>query len=438
MNPDEAYRLHTDWVRAVRDDSSNHAAWMRRRVDELAAASPTGAHFRRLGEPQTLASFRRTGPLMDTRTVVGYEPAAGVDVNELPTDVYDIASVEPEPGTVSAEQIAVPLDIYSAVTIDALASAPTYYVTENMTTVMEHAAAAFDDTDLMPRMPTRNGFVVLARPILLPLGDGKFEPVRAFAWNTWGDIGTSMGTKGQCGDVWTFSSRKHDAGFTQVDQAHELWTSKKAWRDDPDLLPSFCDWLITGTSIPPTSESAAEADARARAYQWFVQRTQPKVDPATGKMTMPDAERWSALLTAAEARQDQFLAEETAKDSKSRYGYFQPYLAAFVLLLTQQITVADKQPASATSVRLAGRVSQHRPSDVTVVDLRPRKRTDSESAAEPGKRGPVTVHHWVDGHWKWQPYGAKRSLRRRIYLSGYDRGPEDQPLVVKPRVKRLS
>lgn len=436
MNPDDAYRAQTDWARAVRDPSSNHGAWFGQRMHELLSApggDPEQGLYRRLGSPDSFEMLRASGPGVESSMIMGYEPNRR-DPGELPTDVYDIDSdMKVDPAFARPEQMLVPSELYREITLDALSAAPTYYVTRDMVTVMEAAAAGFDDSDTMPRMPRGSGFVVLARPIMLPMPSGA-QPVHAFAWNTWGEINTTstLTGRGVVGELWTFASRRRDSGFRMVADARGAWSSKKAWSDDPDLLPSFCDWLLTGAPIPPTSEQAAITNARARAHRWFIENTR------VGDPTRPPSDAaWTGSLTAAEAREDQFLAEELEKDPESRYGYFQPYLAAFVLLLTQQITLAAKQPATPSAARLAGKVSHARPSDVTVVDIRPRRRS-GDGVATGAKCGPVTVHHLVEGHWKWQPYGPKSGMRRRIYLATYDRGPEDQPLVVKPRVTRLS
>jgi hypothetical protein len=43
----------------------------------------------------------------------------------------------------------------------------------------------------------------------------------------------------------------------------------------------------------------------------------------------------------------------------------------------------------------------------------------------------LTSHHEVTGHFKLQPYGPQQSLRRLIWVAGYERGPADTP--IRPR-----
>jgi hypothetical protein len=387
-----------------------------------------------------MSSLLRTGPVADTKIVIGYQPDPDLDDDEQPTDVFPEEPDTPlGPMSVSSsEMIIVPENIYSAVTLDALTVAPTYYVTADHVRLLEVAAAAFDEFDLMPRMPTRSGFVVLARPIELPMPGGATQPVRAFAWNTWSDVNTSMGTPGRAGEVWTFSSRKRDTGLQMVRDASSAWPSKKAWNNDADLLPCYADWLVTGVPLPPVAESVAVADARVQAHRWFAQHYGSPRRDSEGNMILPTPQEWQARITAMQARYDQYLAAGTERDSTGQYGFWQPYLAAFVLLLTQQITIVDEQQATPSSARLAGQVSRHRPTSVTVVDVRHSQRPgDDDSPAGERRRGALTTRHPVGAHWKWQPYGTGRALRRRILVPGYVRGPKDAPLVVKPRVIRL-
>lgn len=69
--------------------------------------------------------------------------------------------------------------------------------------------------------------------------------------------------------------------------------------------------------------------------------------------------------------------------------------------------------------------------EVRVVVLRKLERTEAEpDGDEHAKR--EWSHRWlVSGHWRWQPYGPKRSLRRLTYVRPHVRGPEDKPLKLK-------
>ena len=57
------------------------------------------------------------------------------------------------------------------------------------------------------------------------------------------------------------------------------------------------------------------------------------------------------------------------------------------------------------------------------------------SAYVTGQRGKVTnVRTLVAGHWKNQPHGPKRSLRRWQHIECYWRGDDDAPTIIRPHV----
>ena len=71
-------------------------------------------------------------------------------------------------------------------------------------------------------------------------------------------------------------------------------------------------------------------------------------------------------------------------------------------------------------------------SGVRLVHLSP---TSSRPAPEHGGGGGVrTVRWWVRGHWRSQPYGPGRSLRRPRWIDAHVRGPEGAPLRARPTV----
>lgn len=71
--------------------------------------------------------------------------------------------------------------------------------------------------------------------------------------------------------------------------------------------------------------------------------------------------------------------------------------------------------------------------EVVLVDvLRPPGAAgDQKSTA---KRKDFDHRWWVRGHWKMQPYGPRRELRKIIYIEPHTAGPDDKPLSKTPRV----
>jgi hypothetical protein len=438
VNPEKAYNLHTDWARAALRDGSSHHRWFESRLRSGCTPLANAGAFRQfMGGDDSVESMRAFGPVVDVVIVTDVEVGATPPEPVVSTDVYSAEPPPPQAGSLDTQIIAVREEVYTRTAPTMLAAAPTYYVTADMVTVMEVAAAAFDDTDLMPSLPSSSGFVVLARPLVVPDDQGE-QLVHAFAWSTWGQALTVLGTPGEVGEVWSFASRG-EAHDPMVAHARNQWDSATAWRRDPDLLPLYGDRFITGGRVGGLLEDLAEVQATQQARRWLYEQSQ-KFRGNSDQFT----DQFDTLLQRAQDR----IARDTPRlraelGDKQQVGRMQPYLAAFVLLLTQQIT--DTQPVTqpVDAVRRARAVRAPRPSTVTVVDVRHRTGTADSvgdpSTAEPGgaRRRALDHRHLVGSHWKWQPWGPERSLRRRIFVAGYVRGPEDKPLKVTPRVTRL-
>ncbi|MEH1124796.1 hypothetical protein [Micromonospora sp. CPCC 206061] len=74
---------------------------------------------------------------------------------------------------------------------------------------------------------------------------------------------------------------------------------------------------------------------------------------------------------------------------------------------------------------------------VRLVRLRPRKPQRAKPNAE--KTRDYSQHRWyVPGFWRErQPHGPGRKLRKRVYVQGHWKGPEDAPLLMTPKVNIL-
>jgi len=54
-----------------------------------------------------------------------------------------------------------------------------------------------------------------------------------------------------------------------------------------------------------------------------------------------------------------------------------------------------------------------------------------------GQRRPMASRVWVSGHWRNQPYGPGRALRRPVYIHPFLRGPQDGPITPSTTVRIL-
>lgn len=103
--------------------------------------------------------------------------------------------------------------------------------------------------------------------------------------------------------------------------------------------------------------------------------------------------------------------------------------------LMQQPTLAERtiHRADRDDERRAARAGYSDP-DVTIVDLRQIYRPqEARGNGEEGSR--VYSHRWVvSGHWRSQPHGPERSLRRQQWIPSYVKGPDGAPLLETERV----
>lgn len=201
-----------------------------------------------------------------------------------------------------------------------------------------------------------------------------------------------------------FADRRTHPDDREVVEARHRFATKTAWEKSPRLVPQVLERYVTGTPVGRVTETQLDIAARRLALREAFDNNVPPVPP-----------------------------EAQAEDE---VGRFQPYLAAFLLLLSQQITTVAAQSPGEYAARRARKASPQRSLNVTVVDVR-KHRSDAEHAAGGGSGRTLEQRHLVGGYWRWQPYGPQRRLRKRIYVADYIRGPEDAPLVVKPRVQRV-
>ena len=112
-------------------------------------------------------------------------------------------------------------------------------------------------------------------------------------------------------------------------------------------------------------------------------------------------------------------------------------------LLMQQPRIAT---AGAVEVGDAARMQEGSTARKTFA--RPRVRvttydvTRRPKASESGRRGGAGREYasqwWVRGHWRQQPWGPGRKLRRPVFIEPHLAGPQDKPVDDRPRVRRYT
>lgn len=109
-------------------------------------------------------------------------------------------------------------------------------------------------------------------------------------------------------------------------------------------------------------------------------------------------------------------------------------VAAAWLLMQQPTLVERSQQYPDRSVRRAY-ARQDRPApEVTIVDLRPAYTPRVQPEEVEGDPRRYRVRWVVSGHWRDQPYGPERSLRRRQWIPAYVKGPDGAPLLATEKV----
>ncbi len=111
-------------------------------------------------------------------------------------------------------------------------------------------------------------------------------------------------------------------------------------------------------------------------------------------------------------------------------------LHAFWLLLNQPITESslDRLPAPARKkAKSSGMKRSKMDKEVTVVQLRRSARRAPQEPAE-DRHVKWRGRWYVNGFWRWQAYGPGRKQRKRIWVEGYIKGPQDKPIVVRKHV----
>jgi hypothetical protein len=109
-------------------------------------------------------------------------------------------------------------------------------------------------------------------------------------------------------------------------------------------------------------------------------------------------------------------------------------LAALWQLTSQRelIQTSEQRPYRAAAKRIQRR--GYEPAPVRLLSLNPKQQRRSPTTTTTGTRN--YTHRWyVKPHWRQQPYGPGRSLRKATYIAEQIRGPQDKPIRARDTVK---
>lgn len=99
------------------------------------------------------------------------------------------------------------------------------------------------------------------------------------------------------------------------------------------------------------------------------------------------------------------------------------------------LNVPEERDATETTINtnvVRGGSREPRDFPVQIVDVRRHTPAGGSGSRRSGEPLDHQYRWQVRGHWRMQPYGPGRSLRRKVWIEEQVRGPEDKP--IKPRV----
>lgn len=257
----------------------------------------------------------------------------------------------------------------------AVNQAALYRVSDDMSTLIQFAASQLDASDRWDNdlAPTPAGLVRFDKPVLLTNLQGETNKVH---WILWGPVGPTS---------------KLVFMFNDHNDPDELSVQYLAMPNTPAMLG---DWgAVAATPHVSTGEMVGEME-----------------EPPPPSVVADRLGRGEASFPSTNATR---------------------YLHALWLLLSQTVTETSSDHVPSSSRRAAARKGIG--TGVTVVQLR-----RSESSRRRGESTVEWTHRWmVRGHWRWQAHGEGRQERRRMWIDGYVKGPEDTPLRTPKKIYNI-
>jgi hypothetical protein len=324
---------------------------------------------------------------------------------------------------------------------DALAHAETYYVSPDMTRIVEAAAKTASCESLHSGdIPTNKAFVYFSVPIryyfkknegeMIAKGDpisrayhlsnDRFVDVRAVTWEQ--------------------EMVKNRFNELQLGLNLSIYVDRDSWLKQP-----VDKTIAPPESIPLRAGGDMLFKEEARGTEAFAEKL--------NRLTLFEMTGWvydtpwyaleHSIYENTEEPQDEYtrainglsIEDQQAGATVPSIAFFRKLVFAFSRLVFQRIAVRHKQRMSRPAIRRAAREDIELENGmITVVKLR------REYEPKPGDHEPTEMawsHRWVvSGFWRNQYYP---SLNRhiRIYIHAYIKGPEDKPLIIKDRIYSL-
>ncbi|NUT99185.1 MAG: hypothetical protein HOY78_44990 [Saccharothrix sp.] len=266
-----------------------------------------------------------------------------------------------------------------------LAQAALYWVSEEMTQVATAAAETLPE-DLRieeTHQPAKQGFIVFAEPIGSYLGDVLGDRRVDIAAASWGPLVGKPDTTGV-----TFYSVR-DVDYVRHSLTRILGRPVKRTELD-SALKTTPEWLWDNEFTLHHGNTIADLDALGELSTLVL-----------GQAIVP----WLKVL-----------------------------YTSWLLMTQPGISQTEKAEPNRRLQRRSAREGM-RTSEVRIVHVH-RQHRDKPDGTPPSAAGErkYTARWLVRGHWRNQPYGPNRSMRRLVWINPQIRGPQDKPLKTSQTV----
>jgi hypothetical protein len=195
-----------------------------------------------------------------------------------------------------------------------------------------------------------------------------------------------------------------------------------------DLMPSTDGLLVWSRPVTPRHIAAASWTTNRDGWQLVNYRTIGGGLDGKPLQRLREHVGWLAPMNTAHVHEQHALPANHPAAA----------LIATWLLIGQQaaeVTTAEVDKAIRKTYARTNRPSP----EVRIVRIRANGSTTPTGArsrlGDPGRSH--TRRFWVSGHWRNQPYGPGRALRRPVYINPFLRGPDDAPIKLSTTVRML-
>ncbi|MGC3862320.1 hypothetical protein ACPSM1_19280 [Micromonospora chersina] len=195
-----------------------------------------------------------------------------------------------------------------------------------------------------------------------------------------------------------------------------------------DLMPGTDGLLVWSRPVTPRQITAASWTTTSDGWHLINYRTIGGGLDGTPLQRLREHVGWLVPMNSAQVREQHVLPGDHPAAA---------LLATWLLVAQQAATVTTAEVDKAVRKSYA-RTNRPTP-EVRIVRIRAKRSTmPSGIRSASGDSGrSQTMRLWVSGHWRNQPYGPGRALRRPVYINPFLRGPDNAPIQLSTTVRML-